>query len=75
MSRRSSGGRSARREERTSQQLEFSKFIERNIPNFELLNDEGLEIAAGMYLYHVQPSLSDKTLNQYEHVGKFAVIK
>ncbi len=44
MSRRSSGGRSARREERTSQQLEFSKFIERKIPNFELLNDEALEI-------------------------------
>ncbi len=43
MSRRSSGGRSARREARTSQKLEFSKFIERNIPNFELLNDEALE--------------------------------
>lgn len=43
MSRRSSGGRSARIEERTSQQLEFSRFIERNIPNFELLNEEALE--------------------------------
>ena len=43
--------------------------------HWDLLNEEGLEIAAGMYLYHVQPSFSDKSLNQYEHVGKFAVIK
>ena len=42
---------------------------------WDLLNEEGLEIAAGMYLYHIQPSLSNNTLNQYEHVGKFAVIK
>jgi len=28
-----------------------------------------------MYLYHVQPNFSDKSLNKYEHVGKFAVIK
>ena len=39
------------------------------------IREEGLEIAAGMYLYHIQPSLSNNTLNQYEHVGKFAVIK
>ena len=43
--------------------------------HWDLLNDEGLEIAAGMYLYHVQPNFSDKSLNKYEHVGKFAVIK
>jgi len=43
--------------------------------HWDLLNEEGLEIAAGMYLYHVQPSFADKSLNKYEHVGKFAVIK
>ena len=42
--RRSSGGRAARREARTSQQIEFSKFIERKIPNFEILNAEALEV-------------------------------
>ena len=43
--------------------------------HWDLLNEEGLEIAAGMYLYHVQPHFADKSLNKYEHVGKFAVIK
>ena len=43
--------------------------------HWDLLNEEGLEIAAGMYLYHVQPQFADKSLNKYEHVGKFAVIK
>ena len=42
--RRSSGGRAARREARTSQQIEFSKYIERKIPNFEILNAEALEV-------------------------------
>ena len=34
-----------------------------------------VEIAAGMYLYHVRPNFSDKSLNGLEHTGKFAVIK
>ena len=42
--RRSSGGRAARREARTTQQIEFSKYIERKIPNFEVLNTEALEV-------------------------------
>ena len=42
--RRSSGGRAAKREARTSQQIEFSKYIERKIPNFEILNAEALEL-------------------------------
>ena len=42
--RRSSGGRAARHKARTSQQIEFSKFIERKVPNFEILNDESLEV-------------------------------
>ena len=42
--RKGSGGRAARREARTTQQVEFSKYIERKIPNFEILNEEALEI-------------------------------
>ena len=38
------GGGAARRAERTSVKIETAKYIERNIPNFEILNDEALEI-------------------------------
>jgi len=38
------GGGAARRAERTAPKLEAARFIERNIPNFEILNDEALEI-------------------------------
>ena len=37
------GGRAARREARTTRHIEFSKYIERKIPNFEILNSEALE--------------------------------
>jgi hypothetical protein len=43
--------------------------------HWDLLNEEGLEIAAGMYLYHVKSTFTEVSLNQHEHVGKFAVIK
>jgi len=43
--------------------------------HWNLLNEEGLEIAAGMYLYHVKPNSTNQQLNKYEHLGKFAVIK
>jgi hypothetical protein len=43
--------------------------------HWDLLNEEGLEIAAGMYIFHVKSTFSDNSLNQHEHVGKFAVIK
>ena len=42
--RRSSGGSAARREARIVQKIEFSKYIERKIPNFEILNTEALEV-------------------------------
>ncbi|KMW56850.1 Trimethylamine methyltransferase family protein [Candidatus Rhodobacter oscarellae] len=42
--RRRGGGGAARRAERTAVSIETAKFIERNIPNFEVLNDEALEI-------------------------------
>ncbi|WP_170586451.1 trimethylamine methyltransferase family protein [Ruegeria arenilitoris] len=38
------GGGAARRAERTAVRIETAKYIERNIPNFEILNDEALEI-------------------------------
>ena len=38
------GGGAARRAERTAVSIETAKYIERNIPNFEILNDEALEI-------------------------------
>ncbi|MEO1920153.1 MAG: trimethylamine methyltransferase family protein [Paracoccaceae bacterium] len=42
--RRNRGGGAARRAERTAPKLEFTRFIERNIPNFEILNAEALEV-------------------------------
>ncbi|MFC4671740.1 trimethylamine methyltransferase family protein [Seohaeicola nanhaiensis] len=38
------GGGAARRAERSAVSFETARFIERNIPNFEVLNDEALEI-------------------------------
>ncbi len=38
------GGGAARRAERTAISIETAKYIERNIPNFEVLNAEALEI-------------------------------
>ncbi|MEM7211345.1 MAG: trimethylamine methyltransferase family protein, partial [Pseudomonadota bacterium] len=38
------GGGAARRAERTAPKVEFARFIERKIANFEILNDEAIEI-------------------------------
>ena len=38
------GGGAARRAERTAVRVEFAKYIERNIPNLEVLNEEALQI-------------------------------
>jgi trimethylamine--corrinoid protein Co-methyltransferase len=38
------GGGAARRAERTTSKLEAAKYIERNIPNLEILNEEALQI-------------------------------
>ncbi len=38
------GGGSARRAERTAVRMDAAKFITRNIPNFEILNEEALQI-------------------------------
>ena len=42
--RKRGGGGAARRAERTSVRIETARFIERNIPNFDLLSSEALEI-------------------------------
>ena len=39
-----SGGGAARRAERTAVKIETARYIERNIPNFEVLNEEALQI-------------------------------
>ncbi len=41
---RGTGGGAARRAERSAVRIEAARFIERNIPNFELLSEEALEI-------------------------------
>ncbi len=38
------GGGAARRAERSAISVETARYIERNIPNFEVLNEEALEI-------------------------------
>ncbi len=38
------GGGATRRAERTAVSFETARFIERNIPNFEILNEEALQI-------------------------------
>lgn len=38
------GGGAARRAERTAVRVEFAKYIERNIPNLEILNEEALQL-------------------------------
>ena len=42
--RRRGGGGAARRAERTAPKIEAARFIERRIPNLEILNAEALEI-------------------------------
>ncbi len=42
--RRRGGGGAARRAERTAVRIEAARFIERNIPNLDILNDEALSI-------------------------------
>ncbi|WP_424931184.1 trimethylamine methyltransferase family protein [Amaricoccus macauensis] len=41
---RRAGGGAARRAERTAPKIEFARYIERRIPNFEILDEEGLAI-------------------------------
>ena len=40
------------------------------IAYWDLLSNEGLQIAAGMYIYHVQSKITRKS-----KIGKFAIVK
>jgi len=50
--------------------IEVNNDADNGTVHWDLLSKEGLEVAAGMYLYHVQSKLTKD-----EKVGKFAVIK
>jgi len=50
--------------------IEVNNDADKGIAHWDMLTKEGLEIAAGMYIYHVQSRLTND-----EKVGKFAVIK
>lgn len=49
--------------------IEVNNSAENGIVHWDLLTKEGLEVAAGMYLYHVKASTGE------EKMGKFAIIK
>lgn len=50
--------------------LEVDNVASNGSAHWNLLTDENLEIAAGMYIYHVESQESGR-----EHIGKFAVLK
>ena len=50
-------------------EIKIKNSPERGIIHWDMLTKEGLEIAAGMYLYHVEAETGE------EKIGKFAVIK
>ena len=71
---RSGGGGAARRAERTAVRIETAKYIERNIPNLEILNEEALEIIeanAELILEEVGVNFVDnpEALERWREVG------
>ncbi|MEZ5797227.1 MAG: trimethylamine methyltransferase family protein [Paracoccaceae bacterium] len=65
------GGGGARRAERTAVSFETAKFIQRNIPNFEILNDEALEIIE----YNAETVLEEIGVNFVENPAALALWK
>ena len=51
-------------------EIEVNNDIDNGIAHWDVETSEGLEVAAGMYLYHVK-----STLTGAEKIGKFAIIK
>jgi len=51
-------------------EIEVNNSAERGIVHWDLLTKEGLEIAAGIYIYHIKSLRTGE-----EKMGKFAVIK
>ena len=63
------GGGSTRRAERTAVSFETAKFIQRNIPNFEILNDEALAIIE----WNADTVLEEIGVNFIENEGALAL--
>ena len=63
-----SGGGAARRAERTAVRIEAARFIERNIPNFEVLTAEALEIIEA----NAETVLEEIGVNFVENPGALA---
>ena len=59
------GGGATRRAERTAVSFETARFIERNIPNFEILNEEALQIIE----YNAETILEEIGVNFVENEG------
>ncbi len=59
------GGGAARRAERTAVSVETARFIERNIPNFEVLNEEALQIIE----HNAETLLEEIGVNFVENAG------
>ena len=53
--------------------IQVNNSIDNGQTEWDLLTNEGLEIAAGMYIYHVRSDITG--LEGQEKIGKFAVIK
>ncbi|PTE14944.1 trimethylamine methyltransferase family protein [Pseudogemmobacter blasticus] len=62
------GGGSARRAERTAVSFETARYIERNIPNFEILNEEALQIIE----HNAETVLEEIGVNFVENPGALA---
>jgi trimethylamine--corrinoid protein Co-methyltransferase len=65
------GGGSARRAERTAVSMDTARFIERNIPNFEILNEEALQIIE----WNAETVLEEIGVNFPENPGALALWK
>jgi len=63
------GGGAARRAERTAPKLESVRYIMRNIPNFEILNDEALEIIE----YNAETVLEETGVNFLDNPDALAL--
>lgn len=67
--RRARGGGSARRAERTAISFETARYIERNIPNFEVLNEEALAVIEA----NAETVLEEIGVNFVENPGALAL--
>ena len=50
--------------------IEVNNSIDDGVAYWDLLTNEGMEVASGMYFFHVKSNITGK-----EKVGKFAIVK